>query len=161
MHRTKKQRTPKDISREEAIRSGLLVDFGLRGWQAIAVAAGFDMPAAFTRRVFQEVVSWGVKQSDKELGIHVASLLSHVRESMRLHGEDSIIDFYFLLRSTGKPHHIQLKCLCGPDDEQRPSIIIMFADEEWIGPQPSKAFKRPPIVGVPHCECRGEDALKT
>jgi hypothetical protein len=115
-------------TRRQAIEDGVLVDV-----TETAKEAGFRFPVALTRAVFDGFVTVpdGVVAQD-EAG-RLWDVLSMCSLAVRRSGSGREISFSLHVRNDnrrGTPPLVQLKAVCGPDDDASPCITVMMPDED-------------------------------
>lgn len=115
-------------SRAEAIEDGFLVDV-----TATAKEAGFKYPVALTRAVwcnYVEVPS-GVQGQD-EVG-RLWDILTMLRHAIRRSNGSNEMSFHLHVRNDNRdatPPLVQLKSICGPNDDASPCITVMLPEED-------------------------------
>jgi hypothetical protein len=115
-------------TRAQAIEDGELIDV-----TDAAKEAGFRYPVALTRAVWGQYVEVpaGVEAQD-ERG-RLWDVLVMLRFAIRRSNDGSEIRFRLHVRNDnrdGTPPLIELKALCGPDDDGVPCITIMEPSED-------------------------------
>ncbi len=116
-------------TREQAISDGVLVDVS-----EVAKEAGFKMPVALTRAVFENYVRApeGVHAQD-EAGRLWDILHMTAFAARRCDPDASEIPVMLHVRNSnrrGTPPLVRLKALCGPGDRGEPVVTIMTPDED-------------------------------
>ena len=113
-------------TRAQAIADGVLVDV-----TQTAKEAGFKVSVAMTDTVHAEYVQVpaGVEGQDEEGRLW--DILWMCSLEARRQKENSVILFSVLVQNSNRgPKKIDLKCVCGPDDEGAPCLTIMRPDED-------------------------------
>ena len=113
-------------TRAQAIADGVLVDV-----TKTAKEAGFKVSVAMTDTVNAEYVQVpaGVEGQDEEGRLW--DILWMCSLEARRQKENSVILFSVLVQNSNKgPNKVDLKCVCGPDDEGAPCLTIMRPDED-------------------------------
>jgi len=113
-------------TRAQAIADGVLVDV-----TKTAKEAGFKVSVAMTDTVNAEYVQVpaGVEGQDEEGRLW--DILWMCSLEARRQKENSVILFSVLVQNSNKgPKKVDLKCVCGPDDEGAPCLTIMRPDED-------------------------------
>lgn len=113
-------------TRAQAIADGVLVDV-----TKTAKEAGFKVSVAMTDTVNAEYVQVpaGVEGQDEEGRLW--DILWMCSLEARRQKENSVILFSVLVQNSNRgPKKIDLKCVCGPDDEGAPCLTIMRPDED-------------------------------
>lgn len=116
-------------TREQAVADGELVDV-----TETANEAGFKVPVALTRAVWSEYVAVpeGVEGQD-EVG-RLWDILSMCRWGVeRWNRVGSMFLFHLQVRNDnreGEVPVVQLKAVCGPDDDAKPCVTVMLPDED-------------------------------
>ena len=115
-------------TRAEAIADGVLVDV-----TSTAREAGFRYPVALTRAVWCEYVEVpaGVEGQDEKGRLwDILVMLSY---AIRRSREGSELRFRLHVRNDNRdrtPPLVELKALCGPDDDGNPCITVMAPGED-------------------------------
>lgn len=113
-------------TRAQAIADGVLVDV-----TKTAKEAGFKVSVAMTDTVNAEYVQVpaGVEGQDEEGRLW--DILWMCSLEARRQKENSVILFSVLVQNSNRgPKKVDLKCVCGPDDEGAPCLTIMRPDED-------------------------------
>ena len=113
-------------TRAQAIADGVLVDV-----TKTAKEAGFKVSVAMTDTVNAEYVQVpaGVEGQDEEGRLW--DILWMCSLEARRQKENSVIFFSVLVQNSNRgPKKIDLKCVCGPDDEGAPCLTIMRPGED-------------------------------
>jgi hypothetical protein len=115
-------------TRAQAIEDGVLVDVS-----KLAQEAGFLFPVALTRTVWDQyvVVPDGVSGQD-ETG-RLWDVLNMLRFAIRKGSGGSELRFHLHVRNDnceGDPPLVELKAVCGPNDDASPCITVMRTDED-------------------------------
>jgi hypothetical protein len=113
-------------TRAQAIADGVLVDV-----TATAKEVGFAYRVALTRAVFNGYVTVpeGVECQDK--AGRLWDVLWMTRLAVRANPDGRVATVRLLVRNDNRlPRPVQLKAVCGPDDDVRPCITIMLPDED-------------------------------
>ena len=120
-------------SRAEALDDGFLVDVS-----EVAREAGFTVPVALTRAVWENCVAWDEQDSKRQTYqdengrlwdvLYMAALYARANKSANL--------FHFVLHRVPRggrgriPRRVILKVKVGPGDTMEPVITIMEKDED-------------------------------
>jgi hypothetical protein len=115
-------------TRGQAITDGELIDVSTR-----AKEAGFRYPVALTRAVWCEHVEVpaGVEGQD-ETG-RLWDILVMLSYAIRGNKDQSELRFRLHVRNDNRdrmPPLVELKAVCGPDDDGSPCITVMRVDED-------------------------------
>lgn len=114
-------------TRAQAISDGTLIDA-----TSLANEAGFRYPVALTCTVWERYVRVppGVEVQD-ETG-RLWDILWMLRHAIRQgNNRDNTIFFTLLVRNDGKtPQPVQLKAVCGPNDDGSPCVTVMILSED-------------------------------
>jgi len=128
-------------TREQAIADGVLVDLMQPDTVQAVREAGFKFPIAMTSAAFEAAVwpienetadEWLASQGQDFQG-RLWDVLNLLRVAIRQHPGDtdilrfqvSVIDFESKRRRT-----VNLKSVCGPNDDGSPCVTIMMNDED-------------------------------
>lgn len=118
-------------TRDQALNDGELVDVSL-----IAREAGFKVPVALTRSVFEDCVVWtpedSKRQCHQDLEGRLWDVLWMCRQAARNGGSRIMFQLYRIPRGGKgmKPRLVRLKAVCGPGDRGEPVVTIMQPNEE-------------------------------
>jgi hypothetical protein len=115
-------------TRAQAIADGVLIDVS-----DTAKEAGFVYPVALTSTVWAECVEVpeGVEGQD-EAG-RLWDVLNMLRFAIKRSGPGSELRFSLHVRNTndeGEPPLVELKAVCGPNDDASPCLTVMLPDED-------------------------------
>jgi hypothetical protein len=115
-------------TRAEAIEAGVLIDV-----TGIAKEAGFRLPVAVTSSVWAEYVTvpTGVEAQD-ESG-RLWDVLWMLMVAIRTNRDDREIRFRLHVKNDnqdGVNPFIELKAVCGPDDDGTPCVTVMLLEED-------------------------------
>ena len=115
-------------TRAEALADGVLVDVSEK-----AREAGFKIPVAITKRVFDEAVN--PSEEALSYGQSVSGRLWDILFLAGVKARANLTKSYFnytvlVADGPGNARNIRLKAECGPDDKGEPIITIMFHDED-------------------------------
>lgn len=115
-------------TRAQAIADGVLVNVS-----EMAKQAGFIYPVALTRRVWEDCVEWDNKTEPlyQDEAARLFDLLS-VMHRTALECPIPVMHFSILRipRGGSKPEKVDLWALCGPGDDERAVVTVMFPDED-------------------------------
>lgn len=115
-------------SRQDAIEDGVLIDVS-----EMAREAGFRIPVALTASVRGQYVEVpeGVECQDEAGRLWDILWMCHVEASRS--GGEAEIRFRLHVRNDnrgGVPPLIELKAVCGPDDDGGPCVTVMLPEED-------------------------------
>jgi len=113
-------------TRAQAIADGVLVDV-----TETAKEAGFKVSVAMTDTVHAEYVQVPAGVDDQDEQGRLWDILWMCFLEARRQKESSTIFFSVLVKNSNKgPKKVDLKCVCGPDDEGAPCLTIMRPGED-------------------------------
>ncbi|MBI1213763.1 MAG: hypothetical protein GC190_20070 [Alphaproteobacteria bacterium] len=115
-------------SRSQAIEDGVLVDV-----TDLAREAGFRVPVAVTASVwarYVEVPTGASGQDETGRLWDVISMLRFAIATNRDQASELRFRLYVVLRAGADPELVELKAMCGPDDDGSPCITVMMPDED-------------------------------
>ena len=116
-------------TRQQAIADGVLVDAS-----ALAQEAGFVFPVALTETLYHSYVvpALDLVAEGQSIQGRLWDLLFVLRFAIaKARDTDTILFKVLFLMSTGStPVPIELKAVCGPDDDGSPCITVMLPDED-------------------------------
>ncbi|MFO0840868.1 MAG: DUF6573 family protein [Gemmataceae bacterium] len=116
-------------SRRRALAAGVLVDA-----TAMAREAGFQVPLALTAAAWAECVSVPEGASCQDEAGRLWDVLSTLRFAIRLglgdSGSSLRYSLYVLRRPSRRPESMDLKAVCGPDDDGSPCVTVMLPGED-------------------------------
>lgn len=116
-------------SRAQALADGVLVDVSKE-----AKETSFRYPVALTRSVYEQYVRVPPKVVAQDERGRLHDLLYMLLVAIKREGVDDDTVFYSLhVRNDNKPGTpplVQLRAVCGPGDDSRPTITIMCVDED-------------------------------
>jgi len=112
-------------SRAQAIEDGLLVDVS-----DLAREAGFVLSVAVTRTVWAECVEVHDGGADQDEQGRLWDVLFMLRIAIKMLGpNESRLKFTVMVRNR-TARLVELEAVCGPGDDARPVITIMFPGED-------------------------------
>ncbi|HOW51480.1 MAG TPA: hypothetical protein PLV42_05485 [bacterium] len=115
-------------SRTQALADGVLVDVS-----DMAKQAGFIYPVALTRLVWEECVAWdnASEQVYQDEPGRLWDLLT-IMHRTALECPLPVMHFSILRIPRGghQPEKVDLWTLCGPGDDERAVVTVMFPDED-------------------------------
>lgn len=120
-------------TRSQALEDGVLVDVS-----DMAKRAGFKIPVAITRAIWDQYIEWTDKDSDKQTIQDQPGRLWDVLWMLyivckRSNGESSLLYRLHIVPRDGfskKPKLVTLKSIIGGGDEGEPVITIMLPNED-------------------------------
>ena len=118
-------------TRAQAIADGILVDAG-----ELAMNAGFCIPVALTRAVWEDCVAWSDADNKRQLYQEETGRLWDVLwmcSRLARHGGREIHFRIYRVPRGGRgirPRRVALKAICGPGDQGEPVVTILLPDED-------------------------------
>jgi hypothetical protein len=115
-------------SRAQAIDDGVLVDV-----TETAKEAGFKYPVALTRTVWNGYVEVPAGVEGQDEAGRLWDILFMLRLAARRGDADSVILFQLHVRNDNRdrtPPLVELKAVCGPNDDGSPCITVMLPGED-------------------------------
>ena len=116
-------------TRQQAISDGVLVDAS-----ALAREAGFVFPVALTETLYHAYIvpALDLVAAGQSIQGRLWDLLFVLRFAIaKARDTDTILFTVLFLMSPGAtPVSIDLKAICGPDDDGSPCITVMLVDED-------------------------------
>ena len=113
-------------TRAEAIADGVLIDVS-----AMAREAGFKIPVAVTSAVHAKYVEVPAEVDWQDEAGRLWDILWMCSWEARRQGGKSMIFFFLDVQNdTTGPKRVQLKCICGPNDDGSPCLTILLPDED-------------------------------
>ena len=118
-------------TRAQAIEDGVLVDVSDRGQEA-----GFRIPVALTRAVWDDCVAWkeadSRRQTYQDESGRLWDVLWMCSRAARRGGREIRFQVYRIRRGGRgiQPRLVTLKAICGPGDQGEPVVTIMLPDED-------------------------------
>jgi hypothetical protein len=121
-------------TRAQAIEDGVLVDLSQAEFGQLFKEAGIRFPVACTRAVYEDCINLttAARRALNDVTGRTWDLAWMLSTAIRLKGE-STDTLLFPLRVVIKrrtPSKVTLKAVCGPDDEGRPCITVMYPHED-------------------------------
>ena len=115
-------------TRAQAIEDGVLVDVSQASKEA-----GLIFPVAVTRRIWAEVItpSEGARKEGQSESGRLWDVLWMLRvaiKASRTHGEE--LHYGVFVRDAGRSKEVELKAMCGPGDDGKPVVTIMYPEED-------------------------------
>jgi hypothetical protein len=113
-------------TRAQAIDDGVLVDATL-----LAKEAGFRLPVALTRTVWEKCVTVPPAVDWQDETGRLWDVLTMLRYAIRSGGKREQLTFIVHVRNDQRPPQpITLKAVCGPGDDLAAVVTVMFPDED-------------------------------
>jgi hypothetical protein len=115
-------------SRAEAIADGVLVDV-----TETANEAGFKFPVALTRSVWASYVEVPAGAEGQDEAGRLWDILTMLGHAARRSKAESLIRFRLHVRNDNRgcvPPLVELKAVCGPNDDGSPCITVMEPGED-------------------------------
>ena len=113
-------------TRAEAIADGVLIDVS-----AMAREAGFKIPVAVTSAVHAKYVEVPAEVDWQDEAGRLWDILWMCSWEARRQGGKSMIFFSLDVQNdTTGLERVQLKCICGPNDDGSPCLTILLPDED-------------------------------
>lgn len=115
-------------TRRQAIADGVLVDA-----TATAAEAGFGVPVALTAAAWGRCVAVRPELADQDEAGRLWDVLSILRFAVRISDcPGAVLPFrlYVQTEANAAPELIELKAVCGPDDDGTPCVTVMLPDED-------------------------------
>jgi hypothetical protein len=117
-------------TRAQAVADGVLIDVTA----AAAREAGFRVPVALTSAAWAACVAVPDGVTGQDEPGRLRDVLTLLRVAARGPGRDeSVIRFRLHVRNDnreGPPPLVELKAVCGPDDDWAPCVTVMLPDED-------------------------------
>jgi hypothetical protein len=117
-------------TREQAIADGVLIDV-----TETAREAGFRIPVALTYAVWQQYVAVPEGVTCQDEAGRLWDVLFMLRFAIRTGDGGSELRYHLHVRNDnreGDPPLVELKAVCGPDDDGSPCITVMNPEESAL-----------------------------
>jgi len=120
-------------TREQAIEDGFLVDV-----TETAREAGFCIPVALTRAVWEDCVEWNEadskRQTHQDLSGRLWDVVNMAFIAARFNRDSSTVNYYLYRVPRGdrgkKARRVMLKSMVDPGDQGEPVVTIMLPNED-------------------------------
>ena len=114
-------------TRQQALADGVLVDV-----TAMAREGGFRIPVALTAAAWAECVAVPPGVIGQDEPGRLWDVLSVLRYSIPKYGNERELMFrlYVQTRNDADPDLVELKAVCGPDDDGSPCLTVMTPTED-------------------------------
>ena len=113
-------------SRRQALEDGALVDA-----YPMAAEVGYRVPVAFTSAAWERCVTVPDGVTGQDEAGRLWDVLSVLMFRIRLGGSaTSELHFVLSVQDDARVETVELKAVCGPDDDGSPCLTIMLPDED-------------------------------
>ena len=116
-------------TRQQAIEDGVLVDLMQPETVGAVCEAGFKFPVAVTSEVFNDCIALtpAAEEAGNDLQGRLWDVLFVLRTAIWQSNPGTIIEFQIrCVVDSVRPKTVELKAVCGPDDDAKPCLTIMY-----------------------------------